>query len=166
MLEAQRPSYEGLNGVSTLLWRDFLGLYEDKFQKFSYNVTVGRGIAPRRGLSDAEAALWKRLTQKRIDVVAVTATQTWIIELEERPGARTLGQLRLYTHLYPLSYTLVGTLVSALVCRYLGFDMFATFRKQGDIIFKFPYGKPPSLPDSFVPTTRTVPFDLITEHNA
>ena len=61
---------------------------------------VGQGILAPAYLSQAEKDLWKKLTQKRIDVVAERPGQTWIIEIMERPGLAAVGQLIGYQHLY------------------------------------------------------------------
>ena len=91
--EINKASYPGLIPQAADLWRKFLALYADKFQTFEYNVRVGQGLDPGPGQSDAMRAMWKAVTTKRIDVVANRENQTWVIEIEERPGMRTLGQL-------------------------------------------------------------------------
>ena len=164
--EVDLPNYPGLNAVATAIWRDFLKLYESKFASFEYNVRVGQGITPPAGASAEDAALWKQLTQKRIDVVATRMGETWIIEIDERPGSRVFGQLQLYKHMYPLYYPVKGKLQGALVCRYLGYDMFGAFHQQGDYVFKFQTGKLPSLPPTFLPAEGGAAFDLLTGSTA
>src|SRR5579885_2410272 len=88
--ELLRSSYPGLNPQSTDLWRQWLKYYETSFDSFQYNVRVGQGITPPAYLSDQEKELWKKLTQKRVDVIAHRANQTWIIEIQERADLRTL----------------------------------------------------------------------------
>lgn len=151
MTEAEQANYPGLNTTAAELWRDFLRVYETAFTRFDYNVRIGQGLQPPLGASAEDAALWKKLTQKRIDVVAYRRDQTWIIEIDERPGARTFGQLILYYHMADRYVELSGTKINALVCRYLGFDMFAAFKTQNTMIFKFQPGKQPSLPAAFPP---------------
>lgn len=91
--ELDRPTYPGLNPSATALWRIWLKYYETSFESFQYNVRVGQGIHPLASLTDAEKDLWKKLTQKRVDVVAERVNQTWILEIQERADLRTLGQL-------------------------------------------------------------------------
>lgn len=149
--ELDRPGYPGLNPQSTDLWRTWLKYYETSFESFDYNVRVGQGIAPLASLSDEEKALWKQLTQKRVDVIAHRANQTWILEIQERADLRTLGQLVGYKHLVP-EYTAVReVLMLGLICARLGHDMALTLKGNGILVFFFPVGKPASFPPSFPP---------------
>lgn len=157
MLESDFPSnhYDGLNSIAIDLWKQWLRLYQDKFETFEYNVRVGQGLDPGPNATDEMRAMWKAVTTKRIDVVANRQDQTWVIEIEPRPGARTLGQLVLYTDLLPKFYPVRPMLMSALVAQYVGFDMFASFHGQGHMIFKFQPGYKPSLPPQFLPTMQS-----------
>ncbi len=161
--EVDRPTYPGLNFVSTQLWREWLLIYESAFQRFEYNVRIGQGLRAPAGATEAEAKMWKYLTQKRIDVVAFRPGQTWIIEIEERPGARTYGQLNLYFLMADEYLAVQGKKINALICRRLGYDMFKAFRASDAIIFKFAPGYPPALPPSFPPPNVGTEFQNIAE---
>lgn len=150
--ELQRGYYPGLNESSVELWRDWLGYYEDMFENYQYNVRVGQGIQAPAYLSDAERAQWKMLTQKRIDVVCERFRETWIIEIVERPGLASIGQLIGYMHLAQQYLELKETTRLALICARLGHDMAAIFKAQSVLVFLFPPGKPPSFPPSLLPT--------------
>ncbi len=149
--ELSRSSYPGLNPQSTDLWRQWLKYYETSFDSFQYNVRVGQGITPPAYLSDQEKELWKKLTQKRVDVIAHRANQTWIIEVQERADLRTLGQLVGYRHLVPAYTETREVLMLALICARLGHDMALTLKGNGVIVFYFPVGKTPSFPPTFPP---------------
>lgn len=155
--ELQRSSYPGLNTTSVNLWRTFLKYYEDAFAAYAYNVHVGQGIQAPAYLTPDEAALWKQLTQKRIDVVAERLGETWIIEIVERPGLAAVGQLIGYEHLGKIYLQTQENVRTALICAYLGHDMASIFSAQGVLVFYFPAGKPPSFPPTFLPTGITRP---------
>lgn len=157
MLESDFPDnhFEGLNAPAIDLWRKWLRLYQDKFQGFEYNVRVGQGLDPGPNATDEMRRMWKMLTTKRIDVVAARQNQTWVIEIEPRPGMRTLGQLVGYMGLIGKYYPVRDVLVGALVAEYVGYDMFGLFHDQDHLIFKFQPGHKPSLPPQFLPTTAS-----------
>ena len=46
--ESKRRSYEGLNEASAALWRRWLELYEDRFERFFYNVLWAPACGPPR----------------------------------------------------------------------------------------------------------------------
>lgn len=153
--EIDRASFPGLNNSSVELWRKFLRYYQNDFASFDYNVRVGQGILPPAYLTDAEKVQWKMLTQKRIDVLAERFQETWIIEIIERPGLASVGQLVGYQHLTIEYLRPQPTIRLALICARLGHDMGLIFRKQGILVFYFPDGKRPSFPPQFMPTQVT-----------
>ncbi len=152
--ELAKPSYDGMLDAVAGLWRDFLKLYGDKFETVEYNVRVGQGLDPGPSQSEEMRRMWYMVTTKRVDVVANRQNQTWVIEVEERPGLRTFGQLRAYELMLPKYYPVRDVVVAALVCRYIGFDMFGLFRAQNHYIFQFQPGRKPNLPPQFLPSTQ------------
>lgn len=165
MLESDYPSnhYEGLNAIAITLWQQWLRLYQDQFESFTYNVHVGQGLDPGPNASDAMRAMWKAVTTKRIDVVAQRQNQTWVIEIEPRPGARTLGQVVLYMSLLPKYQVVRPVLIGAVVCNYMGHDMFATFHGLNHLIFQFRPGYLPNLPPQFLPMVIATDFTIAPE---
>jgi len=177
ILESRKPSYPNMLEASAALWRRWLELYQDKFERWFYNVHVGAGVRPPADLSPAMQRDWWALTALRIDVVAERQDQTWCIEVAERPSAKVLGNLQLYAHLLPLyqgqnppklaviqaryaTDLLLPTdirpiVIPALVCRFLGSDMAAVLQKAGVIPFVFPGAGSPKLPAQFMPATVT-----------
>lgn len=151
LAEVNKPNFAGLNAQSIALWRIWLKYYEADFSSFDYNVRVGQGIQPPAYLTDQEKALWKALTQKRIDVVAHRYDSDWIIEIMERPGLATVGQIIGYNSLGRKYLTLKPTVRLALICARLGHDMAGIFKELGVLVFFFAPGKPPSFPPEFEP---------------
>jgi len=156
-------NYPGLNAQSIALWQQWLKLYEPRFTSYEYNVRVGQGILAPAYLTQAEKDLWKKLTQKRIDVVAERPGQTWIIEIMERPGLAAVGQLIGYQHLYAKYVKTPEKFVAALICARLGYDMRLIFDKQNVVIFQFKVGKGPVLPSAFLPAVAGIPFSTYPE---
>lgn len=149
--ELNARSYAGMNVSSTLLWRQFLRYYETSFESYQYNVRVGQGITAPAYLSDAEKEQWKALTQKRVDVVAERANQTWVLEIQERADLRSLGQLLGYKHLVQAYLPTREVIMLGMICSRLGHDMALALRQNGVLVFFFPPGQPASFPPAFPP---------------
>jgi hypothetical protein len=171
--EDKRATYPGLLEPSVSLWRQWLQLYQGKFETFYYNVRVGAGVRPPATVSPDMMRDWWAQTSLRMDAVGEREDQTWVFEIAERPGTKILGQLQLYSHITPLYQgqnaqrrdvianrnaedfllptDIRGTIVPALICRFLGQDMAATVAKAQILVFKFPGNAAPFLPASFLP---------------
>ena len=137
------PYFPGLIPVEADLWRIWLKYHESEFDAFEYNVRVGQGlnVTPvTKGLtpelSAALTTMWQQLTQKKIDVVGQTGVQTWIFEVEERPGTRALGQLLTYATWLTKQRELTLSPTLAIVCRALGPDMLEVFQENGIVIYQ------------------------------
>jgi hypothetical protein len=158
--EQFRLYYPGLNDVATAIWRRWLAYYEDAFDGYEYNVRVGEGFGTRN-IGDPELKkLWQQLTQKRIDVVAMRSGEPWVIEIEERPGARTYGQVKLYQRLLQRDRGLRDLPRGAVVSARLGFDMGRALQADGILYFVVrPVGEP-SFPPSFPPPGSPAPLSV------
>ena len=152
--ESELPSYAGMNQEATIVWRTFLRDYEDQFTSFSYNVRVGRGLSPGANANEATVAMWRAVTTKRIDAVGERLGQTWVFEVDPRPGLRALGQVNGYMVLLPSYYQAQSTIQGAVVCTYLGYDMRQVLRAHNILYFQYPPLKPPRLPPTFLPTQK------------
>lgn len=145
--EQNRPFFPGLIPIEAFLWRLWLREHEQEFGAFAYNVHVGQGVDPGVRPLTGDPALdarlrqqWIEATQKRIDVVGYALAETWVFEVEERPGTRALGQLLSYEVLLPASRPTTGQVVLAVVCRSLGRDMADIFEAQGIRTFRVAIG--------------------------
>ena len=142
MGEQFRRHFPGLIPIESLLWRVWLATHELDYDRFEYNVHVGKGIniAPRQleGDPELQAKIQKQFqqaTQKKIDAVGFRADAMTIFEVEERPGTRALGQLLLYRELLHDLRPPTAPTSLVLVARRLGTDMRTTFERQGIEIF-------------------------------
>jgi hypothetical protein len=150
-----RHYYEGMNQVAIPLWEKFLDLYADRFHSVGYNVRVGKGLDPGPTADAEMRRMWFMVTTKRIDVVAERDGETWVIEIEPRPGLRTLGQVVGYLSLLPRFYPVQARLIGAVVSERMGFDMADTFRQHDVYYFVFPPVGYPKLPPQFLPSVQT-----------
>ena len=78
---------------------------------------------------------FQEATQKKIDVVGFRADAMTIIEVEERPGTRALGQLLLYRELLHDLRPPTAPTDLLLIARRLGTDMRTAFERQNVEIF-------------------------------
>lgn len=143
--ESRRPYYPGLIPREAELWRQWLREHESDWDAFEYDVHVGKGthVPPRPGEPDDELARVLReqfriATQLKIDAVGTRKGETWIFEVEERPGRRALGQLLSYDVLLPQSRPGIGPVSLALVAVKVGPDMLTVFEEHGVVVWTVP----------------------------
>ena len=82
------------------LWERFLAIYGDQFERFEYDVKVGRGIEPPPDLDEPYRSAAVILSKKRIDAVGYKGDQIWIFEVKPDMGLAALGQLLAYKELW------------------------------------------------------------------
>ncbi len=82
------------------VWYRFLDDYGHMFQKLYYDVFVGGPWYSKEKLSDPMFYMWRALTSKRIDALAETEKELWLIEVSKDPGLRAVGQLAVYGKLW------------------------------------------------------------------
>lgn len=98
--ESARIKFPHLLPGEVNVWRSYLLLYEDLFDRFQYDVHVGRGSLPEEGLNDVNTLDFNWLTRKRIDVVGWNGSQPTIFEVREHASLPLIGQLEGYRHLW------------------------------------------------------------------
>lgn len=87
-----------------LLWKKFLSKHGKKFDKYVYDVHVGKGVGVIPGLPAPYNRMAMQLSQKRIDVVAHKDGDVFIIELKDIADLQAIGQLEGYKTLYEDKY--------------------------------------------------------------
>lgn len=67
-----------------------------------YDVAVGAGANTGPSPNDPPqySRMWTRITQKRIDMIAIRPTEAWLIELRHAATANAVGRLLQYLDLY------------------------------------------------------------------
>ncbi len=86
------------------IWNQFLSEHENDFDLFHYDVLVG----PKLRVESAELPWLGDLSEKlmclRVDVLAYTKKECWIIEVKPNAGLSALGQLMAYRYYLDPSY--------------------------------------------------------------
>ena len=99
-----RARYPHMRASESEVWRAFLQQTELELTAVTYDLHLGIGIPPIPGESPGITRLKEAVTRKRVDAVAETAEDIWIMEIKERIGLSTLGQLLTYFDLYTQEY--------------------------------------------------------------
>lgn len=74
-------------------------------------------------MSENEKALWNRLTSKRIDAVAETPTEIYVIEIKNRLRPSAVGQALTYKTLYLEQFKPEKPVIAAIIARVDDLDM-------------------------------------------
>jgi len=100
----ERYKYPHMLPDENRLFRAWLQGYEEQFDSFEFDVHVGKGVPIPPALTPPYARMIPALTQKRIDVIAKTKEDIWILDVTPRASLRHLGQLLAYKQLYTEDY--------------------------------------------------------------
>ena len=148
--EQFRKWYPGLIPIEEQLWRAWLHEHELEFDGFDYNVHVGEGVRVRAAalegmpeLQESNARQFLDATRKKVDCVGYRPGETWVFEVEERPGHRALGQLLFYEHALPKAIAVDKQIQLCLICARIGPDQLAVFESQGVLVFQVTLGPTP-----------------------
>lgn len=82
------------------LWERFLAIYGSEFERFEYDIKVGRGVEPPPDLDEPYRSAAIILSKKRIDAVGYKDNEIWIFEVKPDIGLAALGQLLAYKELW------------------------------------------------------------------
>jgi hypothetical protein len=93
ILAEQRKKYPGMLPREILIWETWLKTNAGRFDTYDYNVRVGDGRDPGAGFPQWARDMAISSSQLRLDVLAWNGTQATIIEVEENPGMRAIGQI-------------------------------------------------------------------------
>lgn len=117
------------------LLRRFITEHGNLFESLDFNVRVGGGRDVPPGVEPQFEALWKKLTQKRIDAVGFRPGQVWILEFKGQAGLAALGQTLGYVQLYQRQFRPGSQIVPAIITDLLGPDDEFLFATNGVRIF-------------------------------
>lgn len=95
-----RQIYEGMSAREILVWKQWLAQYGSKWDRFDYNVRVGKGAPVPPDATDSVRRMIELSSKQRIDVVGFQSFQPWIFEVKERALPAAMGQLLSYIPLY------------------------------------------------------------------
>lgn len=83
-----------------MVWERFIELNPNKKWRMDYDVKVGIGRLPQEELEEKYKKDWRDLTRKRIDAVAWSENNVFLIELKPRAGLSAIGQILGYSELW------------------------------------------------------------------
>jgi len=94
------PRFPGLRQPESIILATWLKDHASEYDKLEYNVGVGPGhdIGPEH--TDAMREGMKFNSQHKIDCIAWSGAHATIIEVKERAGFSTVGQIQGYQHLW------------------------------------------------------------------
>jgi hypothetical protein len=82
------------------LWQKWLSQNYEAWENYEYDVRVGDGVTYEGPGPDWMPEMVKKLTQKRIDVMAWRQGIPWIFEIKPQAGLSAYGQLLAYHELW------------------------------------------------------------------
>jgi len=96
----ERHKYPHMYGREKEVWTRFMALNPGFFHTVDYDWRVGVGVIVPSGTEENIRRMAKMLSQKRIDVVGWNEEQPTIVEVKQRLGIQTLGQVLGYQLLF------------------------------------------------------------------
>lgn len=86
------------------LWEEFLDLHGQDYERFEYDIRVGRGRPAPRSLPANIRKMALDLSMRRIDAVGHKRAGIDIIEVTRVADLKAIGQLMAYPRLYRATY--------------------------------------------------------------
>lgn len=117
--ESKKLKYPHLLPEETKVWRRFLEKYEELFDRFDYDVHVGKGTRPPAPPGEIYADNFQRLTQKRIDAVGWIGKKPTIFEVRPYAGFHLLGKLKGYRWFWMQKFPEEEPPTLGMVCEYI-----------------------------------------------
>ena len=84
---------------------------------------------------DPMQRMWRATTSKRVDALAETPTEVWIIEVAAYPGQRSLGQLMNYQTLWLEDTKIIKPEKLVLICERVDQDIAVSYSKFGVLVY-------------------------------
>jgi hypothetical protein len=125
-MESDRKTWPGMAPREIIIFKSWLAMHQNEYDRFDYNVRVGSGTDPGPSFPAIYREQYIANTQKRIDVVAwkvpvgYTATAAFqtdpiaeiarvgayptIIEVKDRATGSCMSQILTYKALWPISF--------------------------------------------------------------
>ncbi len=96
----QQIQYPGMTWVESQVFKRWLNAHGAEYDEVMLNVRLGEGGEVPEGVDAETADMWRKLTQKRADVVCRSADQVDLIEVKVRVAFGVIGQLIGYRGLW------------------------------------------------------------------
>ncbi len=123
------------------VWYRFLEKWGFMFTALYYDCCVGGPYYTKKQLEDPMARMWRANTSKRIDAVAETAGEVWIIEVAKAPGLRALGQVQAYRALWIEDPPIAKIEKAVLVVQMVDPDLISAIAMYGVLSYVMPRPK-------------------------
>jgi len=152
-LQSERLRYPGLLPEETLVLRAWLALHQGEYDRFDYNIRIGKGEDPGPQFDPAVRAGAIKNTQLRIDAVGwkgvagvqlpevvespsvvyglAPGAQASIIEVKRRAAPSNVGQILTYDSVWRQEFTGSPAPVMRLVCHTYSPHILARVREAG-----------------------------------
>lgn len=121
-----------------ILWRQFIILHGKEFDRFDYDLPVGKGVDPGESVSEYLRKDYIDLTRKRIDAVGYKNNTATLFEVKPRAATTALGQLLTYANLFVQTYPGVPIVGSAVVTSLINDDERQVYESMKIKIFVYP----------------------------
>lgn len=129
-----RPHYPHMLAEDNAVWSTFLDQNFERLQEVWYDVRVGMPVELEDGASEMELRIARGLTRKRIDVVAISGGNYWVIEVKPYASMLALGQVISYARLFALEYEIRGRVIPVVVCDEVDGDLVDEFEEMGIMV--------------------------------
>lgn len=111
----RRKKYPHLSQIESDLWSLFLLDHGTYFDYVKYDAGVGQGCDLPDDLDEPYRSMATKLSQPRIDVLALQAELTFVIEIKEYAVSNTIGQVLCYSHLLSTTFPAFAPAIAAIV---------------------------------------------------
>jgi len=129
-----RPHYPHMLAEDNEVWSKFLEQNFERLQEVWYDVRVGQPVDLDGDASDMEKRIAAGLTRKRIDVVALSGGNYWVIEVKPYASMLALGQVISYARLFALQHAVRGRVIPVIVCDAIDTDLIDEFAEMGIMV--------------------------------
>lgn len=129
--------YPRMTPADAITWSKFLNLHGDEYQKFDYDLRVGKGVTVELPVPEKYKEDFQQLTQKRIDCVGYNNNVVTIFEVKGRAGLSALGQLKAYKSLFLQSYPGYSVSALVLVCSFATDEELDLYMDNGIKVYVF-----------------------------
>lgn len=134
----KRALFPHMYGPESLLWANFIGEHQEEYDRFEYDVHVGR-LWPEL---DKMPEPWRRGAEaiylKRIDAIGFQPMKITIFEVKPHAGLGALGQIMGYVSLYEEQFEPKEEMKAAVVTRLVDPNLERIFEEYGIDIYRYP----------------------------
>jgi hypothetical protein len=120
------------------VWYSWLTSYGQFITNLYYDCLVGGPWLPEGSAPDKFELQYAYNTSKRVDAIAETDTEVWLIEVATAPGLRVIGQLMTYWALWLEDPKINKPEKLVLVCAAVDTDLLACAAKYGIVTYVMP----------------------------